>query len=112
MTNYSRLPHANRRDSIASIGGRYAEATAQVRAFPGDLPSSRISPRAGGRLIGFYRVGPIRWSTCQRRLAQALLHYCRHEILESGDLVSEQAAEPCPRLGTAWIRTENSAVWT
>lgn len=41
MTIYSRLPQANRRDSIASNGEQYAEAAAQARACRGDLPLLR-----------------------------------------------------------------------
>lgn len=38
MTSYSRLPQAHLRYSIGNIGRRHAEAAAQARACPGELP--------------------------------------------------------------------------
>lgn len=91
---------------LSSAYGRYREAAEYIRAYPRDLPV----------LQGF--AGEIRTPVLvisgsddplvppsNGALLERLIPHCRHEILNSGHFVWEDAADEYSSLVSAWIRT-------
>jgi pimeloyl-ACP methyl ester carboxylesterase len=91
---------------LSSADGRYIEAAAYVRAYPQDLPLLQ-------RLLGSIETPVLVLSgrtdplvpPSNGDLLEHLLPHCRHEVLESGHFVWEDAADDYARAVTNWIRS-------
>jgi pimeloyl-ACP methyl ester carboxylesterase len=91
---------------LSSAEGRYAEAAAYVRAYPRDLPVLQDLAKSIRTpvLVLSGRNDPL-VPPANGELLERLLPHCRHEVLESGHFVWEDAADDYARLVTDWIRT-------
>jgi pimeloyl-ACP methyl ester carboxylesterase len=90
---------------LSSAGRRFAEATEFVRAYPRDLP--RLKPLLPGIttpvLVLAGRHDPIVPPSNGELLAKHLPH-CRHELLEGGHLIWEDAAAAYADQLGEWLR--------
>jgi pimeloyl-ACP methyl ester carboxylesterase len=92
---------------LSSADGRYMEAAAYVRAYPQDLPLLQ-------RLLGSIETPVLVLSgrtdplvpPSNGDLLEHLLPHCRHEVLEAGHFVWEDAADDYARAVTDWIRSQ------
>lgn len=91
---------------LSCANGRYLEAAKYVRAYPADLPVLQDVAKTIRTpvLVISGRTDPL-VPPANGELLQRLLPHCRHEILQSGHFVWEDAADECARLVTDWIRT-------
>jgi len=90
---------------LSSVGRRFAEAAAFVQAYPRDLP--RLKTLLPGIkthvLVLSGRQDPIVPPSNGELLARHLPH-CRHELLEGGHLIWEDAAPAYAEHLAAWLR--------
>jgi pimeloyl-ACP methyl ester carboxylesterase len=89
---------------LSSAGRRFAEAAKFVQAYPSDLPRLKalLPSIACPVLVLAGRNDPIVPPANGELLAEHLPH-CRHELLEGGHLIWEDAAEPYAAHLAEWL---------
>jgi pimeloyl-ACP methyl ester carboxylesterase len=91
---------------LSSANGRFAEAAAFVRAYPTDLPKlPALAERIVTPVLVISGQSDPLVPPSNGDLLQRILPNCRHEVIDCGHFVWEDAPDAYIRFASAWIRT-------